>query len=49
MGRFEKVYSQGIIDVIEIWVDVNYIFHRNRNAAGLTPLIDKDGNPVVTQ
>ena len=47
------VYSQGIIDVIEIWVDtetgVNYMFHRNGNAAGLTPLIDKDGNPVVTQ
>lgn len=21
MDRFEKVYSQGIIDVIEIWVD----------------------------
>ena len=53
MDRFEKVYSQGIIDVIEIWVDtetgVNYMFHRNGNAAGVTPLIDKDGNPVVTQ
>ena len=53
MDRFEKVYSQGIIDVIEIWVDtetgVNYMFHRKGNAAGLTPLIDKDGNPVVTQ
>ena len=53
MDRFEKVYSQGIIDVIEIWVDtetgVNYMFHRNGNAAGLTPLIDKDGNPVVTK
>ncbi len=53
MDRFEKVYSQGIIDIIEIWVDtetgVNYMFHRNGNAAGLTPLIDKDGNPVVTQ
>ncbi len=53
MDRFEKVYSQGIIDVIEIWVDtetgVNYMFHRNGNAAGLTPLINKDGNPVVTQ
>ena len=53
MDRFEKVYSQGIIDVIEIWVEtetgVNYMFHRNGNAAGLTPLIDKDGNPVVTQ
>lgn len=52
MDRFEKVYSQGIIDVTEIWVDketgVQYLFHRNGNAAGLAPLLDKDGKPVVT-
>ena len=40
-----------MIDVIEILVDtqtgVNYIFHRNGNAAGFTPLLDKDGKPVV--
>ena len=53
MERFKKIYKQGTIDVIEIWVDtqtgVNYIFHRNGNAAGFTPLLDKDGKPVVTQ
>lgn len=53
MKRFEKVYSQGTVEVTEIWVDaetgVNYIFHRNGNAAGLTPLLDKEGKPVVTQ
>ena len=27
---------------------VNYLFHREGNAAGLTPLLDKDGKPVVT-
>ena len=52
MDRFEKVYSQGVIDVMEIWVDketgVQYLFHRNGNAAGLTPLLDKEGKPVVT-
>lgn len=52
MDRFEKVYSQGIIDVTEIWLDketgVQYLFHRNGNAAGLAPLLDKDGKPVVT-
>ena len=52
MERFKKIYSQGKIDVIEIWVDtetgVNYVFHRNGNAAGFTPLIDKDGKPIVT-
>ena len=50
--RFEKIYSQGFVTVTEIWVDketgVNYIFHGSGNAGGLTPLLDKDGKPVVT-
>lgn len=53
MDRFKKTYSQGTIDAFEIWVDtetgVNYVFHRNGNAAGFTPLLDKEGNPIVTQ
>lgn len=52
MDRFKKVYQQGAIDVVKIWVDtetgVNYVFHRNGNAAGFTPLLGKDGKPVVT-
>ena len=52
MDRFKKVYSQGMIDVMEIWVDtetgVNYVFHVAGNAAGFTPLLDQDGKPVVT-
>ena len=36
----------------EIWVDretgVNYVFHFSGYAGGLTPLLDKDGKPVVT-
>lgn len=52
MERFKKVYQQGIIDVVEIWVDtetgVNYVFHMNGNAAGFTPLLDRDGKPIVT-
>lgn len=52
MERFMKIYQQGLIDVVEIWVDtqtgVNYVFHRNGNAAGFTPLLDQDGKPVVT-
>ena len=50
--RFIKVYEQGMINCMEIWVDretgVNYLFHFNGNAAGLTPLLDADGKPVVT-
>ena len=50
--RFEKTYSQGALNVTEIWVDketgVNYLFHASGNAAGLTPLLDRDGKPVVS-
>lgn len=53
MDRFERVLRQGTITVTEIWVDretgVNYIFHRDGNAGGLTPLLDADGRPVVTK
>ncbi|MBE6563194.1 MAG: ABC transporter substrate-binding protein [Ruminococcaceae bacterium] len=50
--RFEKIYSQGGLSVIEIWVDketgVNYIFHQSGYAGGMTPLLDKDGKPVIS-
>ena len=50
--RFEKVYSQGFIEVMEIWVDketgVNYLYHTAGNGGGLTPLLDRDGKPVVS-
>ena len=50
--RFEKVYSQGRLANIEIWVDketgVNYIFHQSGYAGGMTVLLDKDGKPVIT-
>lgn len=52
MKRFEKVYSQGTLDVAEIWVDtetgVNYLWRKAANAGGLTPLLDGDGRPVIT-
>lgn len=50
--RFVKVYSQGTLDVTEIFLDretgVNYLFRGAGNAGGLTPLLNKDGTPVVT-
>ena len=50
--RFEKAYSQGTLNVSEIWVDketgVNYLFHASGYAGGLTPLLGKDGKPVVS-
>ena len=51
-NRFEKVYSQGTINTTEIWVDkktgVNYMYHAAGYGAGLTPLLDRDGKPVVS-
>ena len=36
--RFEKIYSQGAMNVMEIWVDretgVNYVFHQSGYAGG---------------
>ena len=50
--RFIKTYSQGTVNVSEIWVDketgVNYLFHVSGYAGGLTPLLDRNGNPVIT-
>ena len=52
MNRFVKTYSQGTLNVMEIWVDmvtgVNYIYHQAGYSGGLTPLLDSEGKPVVT-
>lgn len=50
--RFERIYSQGTMNAMEIWVDrktgVNYVFHAAGYAGGITPLLDRDGKPVVS-
>lgn len=50
--RFERVYIQGKMSTTEIWVDketgVNYLYHACGYSGGLTPLLDRDGKPVVT-
>ena len=49
--RFEKIYTQGVLNVTEIWLDretgVQYIWHQSGYAGGLTPLLDENGKPVV--
>ena len=51
-NRFIKSYSQGGLSNTEIWVDrytgVNYLFHQSGYAGGLTPLLDRDGKPIIT-
>lgn len=53
MNRFKKIYKQGTLDVVEIWVDtetgVNYVFRKDGYAGGFTPLLNKEGKPIVTQ
>ncbi len=49
--RFEKIYSQGFASVIEVWLDkatgVQYIYRQNGSSGGLTPLLDRDGKPLL--
>lgn len=54
--RFEEVYSQGgfMSPTMKIIVDrntgVHYLYLQNGNqAASITPLLNSDGTPVVTQ
>ena len=50
--RFERIYQQGRLTVMEIWVDketgVNYLWHEDGYSGGLTPLLDARGYVVVT-
>ena len=52
-GRFVRTYSDGAFGSNEIWVDrqtgVNYLFHASGYAGGLTPLLDRDGKPVISR
>ena len=49
--RLEKIFSQGTMNVTEIWVDketgVNYMYHAAGYSGGLTTLLDREGKPVI--
>ncbi len=51
--RFVKIYSQGTVNIIEIWVDketgVNYIYRQSGYSGGLTVLLNSDGKPVISK
>lgn len=51
--RFKRIYKQGTLNGIEIWVDtetgVNYMFQYSGYAGGLTPLLDENGKVVVSK
>lgn len=49
--RFEVVYSQGVTDVVRVLMDnltgALYLQVQAGNAGGLTPLLDKNGKPMI--
>ena len=51
--RFKKIYNQGVMNAVEIWIDtvtgVNYLYHRDGYSGGLTPLLDENGKVVVSK
>nr|WP_325185378.1 DUF6440 family protein [uncultured Oscillibacter sp.] len=51
--RFLEQYSQSTFGTeTKVLVDrqtgVNYLFHQSANAGGLTPLLDREGRPIIT-
>ena len=51
-NRFVKIHTDGAFTGNEIWVDrvtgVNYFFHSSGYSGGLTPLLDREGKPIIT-
>ncbi|MBQ6974809.1 MAG: xylan 1,4-beta-xylosidase [Oscillospiraceae bacterium] len=49
--RFTKVYAQGALGGLEIWVDtetsVQYLFRLSGYGGGLTVLVDQEGKPLL--
>lgn len=51
--RFLEQYGQSTFATeTKILVDrqtgVNYLFHQSASAGGLTPLLDREGKPIIT-
>ena len=51
--RFVCTHNEsGLHGSTEIWVDretgINYLYHAAGYGAGLTPLLNRDGTPVIT-
>ena len=50
--RFEKIYSQGAGATIifrDRQTGVQYLYVSGGYGGGLTPLLDRDGKPIVTE
>lgn len=49
--RFEVIYKQGTLSIFKVIVDtetgVQYLMMTEGYAGGLTPLLDRDGKPLL--
>lgn len=52
VDRFVRTYKQGTFSPFEIWVDretgVNYLVMYSGHGSSMTPLLDENGNPIIT-
>lgn len=49
--RFIRIHSENFgteVILVDKTTGVNYLFVQSGNAGGLTPLLNRDGTPVVT-
>ena len=49
--RFVKIYSENMgceMILVDKKTGVNYLFVQSGYAGGLTPLLDRDGKPVIS-
>jgi len=50
--RFKKIYTQGKMEGMQIWIDrktgVNYLFHFQGYSGWFTPLLDEEGKIIIT-
>ena len=49
--RFIKVYSENLgseVILVDKKTGVNYLFIQSGYAGGLTPLLNRDGTPIIT-
>ena len=50
--RFEKVYSQDLGNkfiLVDRETGVNYLFVASGYSGGLTPLLDREGKPIISR
>lgn len=50
--RFEKIYGQGTLSGVDIWLDrftgVQYLCLWSGSGGGVTPLLGRDGKPMIS-